>query len=154
MTTRTSEATWQGSLKDGAGQLRLGSGIFEGAYSFPSRFENGPGTNPEQLIAAAHAACFSMALTSLLGRDGLTPSRIHTIAHVNITLTEAGITLTRIDLVTEGDVPGLDAGDFQRYAEAAKASCLVSRALAAVSSITLAATLTSGAGTVSAFAVR
>jgi osmotically inducible protein OsmC len=141
MTVRTSEATWRGSLKEGAGQLRLGSGVFEGAYSFPSRFENGPGTNPEELIAAAHAGCFSMALTSLLGRDGLTPNHIHTVAHVNIALTDAGVTLTRIDLLTEGDVPGLDPQGFRGYAEAAKTSCLVSRALGAVPAITLKATL-------------
>jgi osmotically inducible protein OsmC len=138
MTTRMAEAEWKGSLKEGSGQVRLGSGVFEGAYSFPSRFENGPGTNPEELIAAAHAGCFSMALSAILGKDGFTAARIHTVAKVQIGTTEAGVTLTRIDLATEGDVPRLDEPGFQRYAELAKTSCLVSRALAGVPKITLA----------------
>ncbi|WP_318012944.1 OsmC family peroxiredoxin [Mesorhizobium sp. ESP7-2] len=84
MTIRDASAEWQGTLKEGSGRLRLGSGVFEGAYSFPSRFENGPGTNPEELIAAAHAGCFSMALTAIIGSEGHIPSDIHTIAKVHL----------------------------------------------------------------------
>lgn len=137
MTIRLADAEWKGPLKEGAGKLRLGSGVFEGAYSFPSRFENGPGTNPEELIAAAHAGCFSMALSFILGNDGFTPKRIHTVAKVHLGATAAGPTITRIDLETEGEVPGLDEARFRGYAETAKATCLVSRALAGVSDITL-----------------
>jgi osmotically inducible protein OsmC len=128
MTVRESEARWQGSLKEGSGRVRLGSGAFEGTYSFPSRFENGSGTNPEELIAAAHAGCFSMALTVILGEAGFTPTLIHTVARAHLGFTEAGPTLTRIDIDTEGDVPGIDGASFQQHAEAAKARCLVSRA--------------------------
>src|SRR3982751_6834113 len=105
MTIREAEAHWAGSLKQGAGRLRLGSGVFEGAYSFPSRFENGPGTNPEELIGAAHAACFSMALTFLLEKQGHPAVRIDTVAKVHLGISAAGPTITRIDLETEGDVP-------------------------------------------------
>jgi len=142
MTIRESEAQWAGSLKQGAGRLRLGSGVFEGAYSFPSRFENGPGTNPEELIAAAYAGCFTMALTFILGEAGHVPERIHTIAKVHLGATAAGPTLTRIELETEGAVPGLDAQKFREHAETAKKTCLVSRALAGVPDITLTAALT------------
>ncbi|MER8391213.1 OsmC family protein [Mesorhizobium sp. M1340] len=141
MTIREAEAQWQGSLKEGSGRLRLGSGVFEGAYSFPSRFENGPGTNPEELIAAAHAGCFSMALSAILGREGYTPARIHTTAKAHLGATGAGPTLTRIELETEASVAGLAAGDFERLAQTAKESCLVSRALAGVAVITLKARL-------------
>jgi osmotically inducible protein OsmC len=141
MTTRESEARWQGSLKEGSGRVRLGSGVFEGGYSFPSRFENGAGTNPEELIAAAHAGCFSMALTAILGEAGFTPTLIRTVAKAHLGFTEAGPTLTRIDIETEGDVPGIDAAGFQQHAEAAKKRCLVSRALAGVPAMTLRASL-------------
>jgi len=141
MTIREAEAHWAGSLKEGAGRLRLGSGVFEGAYSFPSRFESGPGTNPEELIAAAHAGCFSMALTAILGSAGHVPERIHTVAKVHLGATAAGPTLTRIELETEGSVPGLADGKFREFAETAKRSCLVSRALAGVPDIRLTATL-------------
>jgi osmotically inducible protein OsmC len=141
MTIRESEAHWQGSLKEGSGRVRLGSGVFEGAYSYPSRFENGTGTNPEELIAAAHAGCFSMALTAILGQAGFTPTLIHTVAKAHLGFTEAGPTLTRIDIQTEGDVPGIDAASFQNHAETAKTRCLVSRALAGVPAMTLTAKL-------------
>jgi lipoyl-dependent peroxiredoxin len=141
MTVRESEARWQGSLKEGSGRVRLGSGAFEGAYSFPSRFENGAGTNPEELIAAAHAGCFSMALTAILGEAGFTPTLIRTVAKAHLAFTDAGPTLTRIDIDTEGDVPGIDDASFQQHAEAAKARCLVSRALTGVAAITLRAKL-------------
>ncbi|QCI67432.1 OsmC family protein [Phreatobacter stygius] len=141
MTIREADAEWQGSLKQGAGRLRLGSGAFEGAYSFPSRFENGPGTNPEELIAAAHAGCFSMALAAILEAAGHPPTSIHTIARVHLGATEAGPTITRIALESAGAVPGLDALGFRQHAEAARQRCLVSRALAGVSTITLEARL-------------
>jgi osmotically inducible protein OsmC len=141
MTIRESGARWQGSLKEGAGRVRLGSGVFEGPYSFPSRFEDGAGTNPEELIAAAHAGCFSMALTAILGEAGFTPVLIHTVAKAHLGFTEAGPTLTRIDIETEGEVPGIDGAGFLQHAEAAKTRCLVSRALAGVPTMTLKAKL-------------
>ncbi|TIO08258.1 OsmC family protein [Mesorhizobium sp.] len=145
MTIREAEAQWQGSLKEGSGRLRLGSGVFEGAYSFPSRFENGPGTNPEELIAAAHAGCFSMALSAVLGSGGHVPVRIHTVAKVHLGASAAGPTITRIDLETEAEIPGLSPEEFQRLAQSAKATCLVSRALAGVADIRLKAELIAAA---------
>jgi len=141
MAVRQSEAEWKGTLKEGTGRMRLGSGAFEGAYTFVSRFESGTGTNPEELIGAAHAGCFSMALSAGLGRAGLTPTRIHTVATVHLGATDAGPTITQIDLVVEGEVPGLDAAGFQQHAEGAKKNCVVSRALAGVPTLTLKATL-------------
>ncbi|TPK70071.1 OsmC family protein [Mesorhizobium sp. B2-4-18] len=143
MTIREASAEWHGPLKEGSGRLRLGSGVFEGAYSFPSRFENGPGTNPEELIAAAPAGCFSMALTAVLGSEGHVASDIHTTAKVHLGATAAGPTITRIELETEANVPRLAAADFERLAQSAKAGCLVSRALAGVATITLKANLIS-----------
>ena len=137
MTIREAFAEWQGTLKEGAGRLRLGSGVFEGAYSFPSRFENGPGTNPEELIAAAHAGCFSMALTFILGQEGHAARTIRTVAKVHLGATAAGPTITRIELETQADIPGLEPAEFQRMAETAKTTCLVSRALAGVTTIAL-----------------
>jgi osmotically inducible protein OsmC len=141
MTIRESDAIWQGSLKEGSGRVRLGSGVLEAGYSFPSRFEKGAGTNPEELIAAAHAGCFSMALTAILGEAGFTPTRIRTVAKAHLGFTEAGPTLTQIDIETEGDVPGIDAAGFHQHAETAKTRCLVSRALAGVPAMTLKARL-------------
>ena len=141
MAVRGASAEWKGSLKEGAGSMRLGSGAYEGQYSFASRFENGAGTNPEELIAAAHAGCFSMALGAALGRAGFTPTSIRTTANVHLGTTEAGPTITQIDLEVEGEVPGIDAAGFQAQAEGAKKGCPVSRALASVPNITLKATL-------------
>ncbi|NJC82354.1 OsmC family protein [Planosporangium mesophilum] len=140
MPTRTSSAQWQGSLKDGSGTMALGSGAFEGPYSFPSRFENGQGTNPEELIAAAHAGCFSMAFSNMLSQAGHVPTSVDTKASVHLEKTDAGFGITRIDLVTRADVPGVNSDEFQKLAEQAKANCPVSKALAAVD-ITLDATL-------------
>jgi osmotically inducible protein OsmC len=137
MPTRTSTARWQGSLKDGAGSMRLASGAYQGSFSYVSRFESGEGTNPEELIAAAHAGCFSMALSNILGKAGLTPNSIETSATVHLDM-PAGI--TKIELSTVGDVPGVEESDFVKYAEEAKANCPVSKALAAVE-ITLTASL-------------
>lgn len=141
MAVHGASAEWNGSLKEGAGKMRLGSGAFEGAYSFVSRFETGPGTNPEELIGAAHAGCFSMALAAALGRAGHNPTSIKTNSKVHLGTSEAGPTITRIDLEVEGVVPGIDAAQFQEFAEAAKKGCVVSRALAGVPDITLNATL-------------
>jgi osmotically inducible protein OsmC len=132
MPTRTSSAEWQGNLKDGAGTMKLGSGAFEGSYSFVSRFESGSGTNPEELIAAAHAGCFSMALSNALASAGHTATSIKTTATVHLDKGADGFGISKIELDTVGEVPGLDAGEFTTYAEGAKAGCPVSRALAAV----------------------
>ncbi|AID29345.1 osmotically inducible protein OsmC [Mesorhizobium sp. USDA 4775] len=141
MTIREASAKWQGTLKEGSGRVRLGSGVFEGAYSFPSRFENGPGTNPEELIAAAHAGCFSMALSAILGTAHHIPTSISTVAKVHLGATAAGPTITRIELEAQAEIPGLAPDEFQNLAERAKTTCLVSRALAGVASITLKAEL-------------
>nr|WP_291981885.1 OsmC family protein [Luteitalea sp.] len=137
---RTSKAQWNGSLKDGKGTIALGSGAYEGQYSFGSRFESGTGTNPEELIAAAHAGCFSMALSAGLGKAGITPTRISTEAKVHLEKVGDGFSVTRIDLVTEAEVPGVDEATFLEHAEAAKKGCPISRALASVE-ITLSAKL-------------
>ena len=129
---RTSKAQWNGSLKDGKGTVSLGSGAYDGQYSFSSRFESGTGTNPEELVAAAHAGCFSMALSAGLGKAGITPNRISTEAKVNFEKVGDGFSITRIDLVTEGDVPGIDEATFVKHAEDAKKGCPISRALGAV----------------------
>jgi osmotically inducible protein OsmC len=142
MAIHGASAEWNGSLKEGTGTMRLGSGAFEGPYSFVSRFETGPGTNPEELIGAAHAGCFSMALSAALGRAGHAPRHIRTSAKVHLGTTDAGPTITQIDLDVEGDVPGIDAAAFQQFAEGAKTGCVVSRALAGVGTVTLNARLT------------
>ena len=129
MPMRSAEAQWEGSLQEGSGTMRLGSGAFEGRYSFTSRYEDGPGTNPEELIGAAHAGCFSMALSAALSRAGHVPTRVHTTARVHIERGDAGFSITRIDLQTEAEVPGLDEETFRREAEGAKAGCPVSKAL-------------------------
>lgn len=140
MVVRTAQAEWIGALRDGQGKLKLGSGAFEGSYSFKSRMENGAGTNPEELIGAAHAGCFSMALAAGLGAAGKVPKRIATKAAVHFGQVEGGFSISRIDLVTEADVPGIDAATFQKFAEEAKNICPVSKALAGTE-ITLKATL-------------
>jgi lipoyl-dependent peroxiredoxin len=140
MPTRTSSALWEGNLRDGSGTMKLGSGAFEGSYSFVSRFESGPGTNPEELIAAAHAGCFSMALSLELGQSGFTPTSIATSATVHLDRVADGFDITKIDLDTVGTVPGIDDAKFQEIAAAAKAGCPVSKALAATE-ITLTARL-------------
>jgi osmotically inducible protein OsmC len=129
---RTSKAQWNGSLKDGKGTVSLGSGAYEGQYSFSSRFESGTGTNPEELIAAAHAGCFSMALSAQLGKAGFTPTRISSDAKVHLEKVGEGFSITKIELVTEGVVPGIDEATFLEHAEGAKKGCPVSRALGAV----------------------
>ena len=129
MATRNAEAIWTGTLKEGKGSLKLGSGAFEGAYTWASRFEDAPGTNPEELIGAAQAGCYSMFLSALLTKAGYPPTRIHTTTKVHL---EAGPTITVIELETIAEVPGLDEKTFLEQAEAAKKNCPVSKALASV----------------------
>ena len=130
MAVRTSEAAWKGNLREGQGTMKLGSGAYEGSYSFPSRFESGPGTNPEELIGAAHAGCFSMALSAGLSKAGFTPTRVHTRASVHLEKVGEGFEITKIDLETEAQIPGIDEKTFQEHAEGAKKNCPVSKALA------------------------
>jgi osmotically inducible protein OsmC len=141
MPKRTAEARWDGTLQEGNGTMRMASGAYEGPYSFQSRFEEGDGTNPEELIAAAHAGCFSMALSGELGRAGHTAESVETTATVHIDKVDEGFGITRIELETRARVPGVSEEEFQQAAEGAKKGCPVSRALAAVDSIELRATL-------------
>jgi osmotically inducible protein OsmC len=141
MAARNGSAEWKGDLQSGSGTVTVGDGIFEGNYSFASRFEEGEGTNPEQLIAAAHAACFTMALSNALSTNGHPPDSVRTTARVQLRNIEGAPTLTRIDLDTVGTVPGVDEQAFQGYAEQAKAQCPVSRALAGIPEIVLTAKL-------------
>jgi osmotically inducible protein OsmC len=130
MAVRTARAQWEGTLQDGKGRMTLGSGAFEGAYSFASRFEEGTGTNPEELLGAAHAGCFSMALSAALSKDGFKPTRIATTAKVHLTKGAEGFAISLIELETEAQVPGLEPAKFQEFAEGAKKGCPVSKALA------------------------
>ncbi len=132
MIDRKAEVRWEGELKGGNGKIRLGSGAFEGKYSFGTRFEGAPGTNPEELLGAAHAGCFSMALAAALGKAGHSPQHIDTSATVVLEKTGDGFSISRIRLRTRGAVPGLDEPAFRRFAEDAKQNCIVSRALASV----------------------
>ena len=130
MALRTASAVWEGDLKSGKGKLKLGSGAYEGAYSFASRFESGTGTNPEELIGAAHAGCFSMALSHLLATKGFIPKRVSTQAKVSLEKVGDGFKITSIELQTEADVPRIDEKTFLEHAESAKKNCPVSQALA------------------------
>jgi lipoyl-dependent peroxiredoxin len=141
MPKRTANARWEGSLQDGNGTMRMASGSYEGPYSFQSRFEEGDGTNPEELIAAAHAGCFSMALSGELGRAGHDPESVETEAVVHLEKVPEGFAIKRIVLRTRASVPGIDDAAFQEAAEAAKAGCPVSQALAGVESIEVEAEL-------------
>lgn len=142
MPVRKAEAVWEGSLREGKGTMALGSGAWEGPYSFGMRFENDPGTNPEELVGAAHAGCFSMAFSADLGRAGYTPDRVHTTANVHFEKTDAGFRVTRIHLVMEASVPGITQDEFQKIAEGAKKGCPISNLLTGAE-ITLDATLVS-----------
>jgi osmotically inducible protein OsmC len=133
-------AEWQGDLATGAGTFTAGDTI-SGGYTYKSRFEDGPGSNPEQLIAAAHAACFSMALSAALAQAGTPPESVRTDAAVTLRPVDGVPTITKIALVSTGRVPGLDAAAFAKFAEDAKKNCPVSRALAGVPEITLEASL-------------
>jgi osmotically inducible protein OsmC len=132
MPTRSASAIWEGTLKEGKGRIKLGSGAFEGSYSFASRFEQGAGTNPEELVGGAHAGCFSMALASGLTQLGYPPKRIETSAQVAIERVGEGFKITRINLKTEAEVPGIEEKLFLEQAEKAKLNCPVSQALKGV----------------------
>lgn len=132
MPERTAFATWEGNLREGRGTMQIGKGFFEGPFTYASRFEDGSGTNPEELIAAAHAGCFSMAFSADLGRAGYTPKRISTRAVVSLGKVDGKSRITQIHLETEAEIPDIDAGTFAEIAEAAKNGCPVSNALAGV----------------------
>ena len=140
MITRKADARWEGDLKTGKGTIKLGSGAYEGAYSFGSRFESAKGTNPEELIGAAHAGCYSMDLNNRLAMAGHLPTSVATTAEVNLDRVDGKMTVVGITLNCVAKVPGLDAATFQKFAEEAKAGCIISRALASVP-MTLKATL-------------
>lgn len=141
MPVRKADAQWDGTLQEGKGSMRLGGGAYDGPYSFSSRFEDGAGTNPEELIAAAHAGCFSMAFAGALGRNGFTPTSVRTTADVHLVKTDAGFRIPRIDLRTEASVADIDEAKFQEIAADAKANCPVSQLLQ-TAEITLDAKLT------------
>jgi len=139
MAVSTSEATWKGTLKEGAGTMKVGAGNYEGPFTYASRFEeSGKGTNPEELIGAAHAGCYSMFLSALISNNNLTPTRVHTTATVHL---GAGPAISKIELNCEAEVPGLDSAKFDELAAQAKANCPVSKALAGVGEIVLNAKL-------------
>ena len=140
MAERKGSAVWEGTLKEGKGTMKLGSGAYEGPYSFSSRFENASGTNPEELIGAAEAGCFSMALSSNLEKAGYPAKRISTTANVKLEMVDGGPKITVIELQTEADVPGIDNQAFQEQAEKTRTGCPVSKALAGTE-IKLTATL-------------
>ncbi len=139
MLIRTAEARWEGNLKEGKGNIRLGSGAYDGPYSFNSRFEQGTGTNPEELLGGAHAGCFTMALSLGLTTAGHAPTRLETTAKVHLSRVAEALTITSIELITEGRVPGISAAEFERLAQDAKRNCILSRAISAP--ISLKATL-------------
>jgi lipoyl-dependent peroxiredoxin len=141
MATRNGSAEWRGDLRSGGGDLTVGDGVFKGAYSFSSRFEEGEGTNPEELIAAAHAACFTMALSNILAQHGHAPEVVRTTAKVHLRQSDDGPAIQLIELETEGRVADIDQDHFAEHAEEAKQGCPVSRALAGVREITLTASL-------------
>jgi osmotically inducible protein OsmC len=143
MASRTADARWEGDLPNGKGTMRFGNGAFEGEYSAKSRFEEGEGTNPEELIAAAHAGCFSMAFSNELAKAGHTPVSVDTNAAVNLRMGDDGPRITRIKLTTTARVPGISEEEFQSIAQAAKEGCPVSQALAAVDEIVVDAMLES-----------
>lgn len=141
MPVRTAEAEWKGDLNQGTGTVRTETGTLDGRYSFSSRFEEGAGTNPEELIAAAHAGCFSMALAGALGRAGHPAESVRTTARVHVEKGEGGFSITRIELTCRARVPGMDAATFRESAEGAKAGCPVSRALSGTVQVVLDAEL-------------
>lgn len=138
MPVRSATAEWKGTLKEGTGEMKVGSGAFDVPFSHGTRFGDVPGTNPEELIGAAHAGCFSMFLSALLSKENLPPTRVSTTAKVHL---EAGPTIAKIELTTEAVVPGIEPAKFQELAAAAKAGCPVSKALASVATIELDAKL-------------
>ena len=144
MATRSAEAVWNGNLKEGNGTMKLGSGAYEGKYSFASRFESGQGTNPEELVGAAHAGCFSMALSGSLARAGSPPARLNITARVTFDKGEAGWRVVSSALTVRGVVPGATADSFREAAEAAKDGCPISQALKGNVALSVEATLEEG----------
>ena len=132
MPTRNGTGEWKGDLRGGSGELEVGDGVFKAPYDAQSRFDEGEKTNPEELIAAAHAACFSMALSNILSIDGHVPDSVRTVAELDLRSPDTGPPIRKITLRTEGRVPGIDADTFREYAERAKVECPVSVALAGV----------------------
>ena len=145
MTARNGSADWRGDLKKGSGTVTVGNGVFQGAYTYGTRFGEDAGANPEQLIAAAQAACFTMALAALLSSAGHAPQSLRTKARVDMRNIAGAPTLARLDIDTEGYAPGVDEQQFQRFAEEAKKNCPVARALAGIPEIALTARLASAA---------
>ena len=143
MATRNGSAVWRGDLQGGEGRITVGNGVHEGPYSFKSRFEDGEGTNPEELIAAAEAGCFTMALSLILGDEGHAPEELHTDARAVLRNVDGKPTVTGMNIKTRGRVPGIDQETFQRHAETAKKECVISRALAGVEEFSVEATLES-----------
>ena len=141
MTVRNGSAEWHGNVESGSGTVTVGDGVFEGPYSYDSRFGEGKGTNPEQLIAAAHASCFTMALSNILSAAGHPPELLRTNARVQLRNIDGAPTLTRINLDTEGRIAGVDEQQFQAHADEAKRVCPVSRALAGIPEIIVTAKL-------------
>jgi lipoyl-dependent peroxiredoxin len=141
MPKRTATARWDGTLAEGSGRIGLGSGTWEGPYSARSRFEDGPETNPEELLGAAHAGCFTMALSLILGNAGHEPESLHTEAVVHLRQQDGGYHIPQIDLKVRGDVPGIEQEEFEKHAGTAKEVCPLSKALGAVEEITLDAQL-------------
>ena len=144
MATRNGSAEWQGDLRSGSGELVVGDGSWRGDYSFASRFEEGAGTNPEELLAAAHAACFSMALANILAQHEHAPRSVRTRARVHLRNVDGQPTIQQIELDVEADVADIDEEHFREHAEEAKAGCVVSRALAGVEEIDVSARLAGG----------
>jgi len=143
MATRNGSAEWKGDLRGGNGTLSLGSGAFSGPYSFTSRFEDGSGTNPEEMIAAAHAACFAMATSAILAEQGTPADSVKATADITLRFVDGAPTITKIDLTAEGKVPGIDEARFTEVVQQARKDCLVSRALGGVEEITATATFVS-----------
>ena len=137
MPTRIANANWEGDFKRGGGTVAVDSGLFSGPYNFSGRFESGTGTNPEELLGAAHASCFTMALSVGLTQAGTPPESLETEAKVTVDQVEGGFGITRIDLDLRGKVPGIDEAAFNEAAAGAKAGCPLSKALAAVPEINL-----------------
>ena len=143
MPVRNATATWEGNLKEGKGTMALGSGRYQGPFTHASRFAEGDGTNPEELIGAAHAGCYSMFLAAILSGDKHVPNSVNTTAKVHIGQVDGAPTIHTIELHVEADVPGIDDATFQEYAARAKAGCPVSKALAGVQNVALTAVLKS-----------
>ena len=138
---RTAEAEWKGDLKGGGGRVKLGSGAYEGDYSFHTRFENGKGANPEELLGAAHAGCFSMALANSLASAGFTPTSVKTRADVHLNKDDKGFLINLIELTVDAVVPKVDNATFQQHVEKTKTGCIIARALGAIPTVNVKATL-------------